>query len=184
MKLESCKTILQSYSMDSILVLQIDTSGSNCKTDSITRITACNMNGDQILNTDDVKNCTEEIKVEINKYNAVIGVDVFTNLIPFLKENGIVLNCDCVADLQKEWDEIIGSYNSKSKTWNRVSLPTLAGLCHFHPQPNLYSHHYNRVFAYALLALKASEINSYTLSSNRKSLLRMQNNITNEHPIF
>lgn len=188
MRIESCKTILDSFSPDSILVIQIDTSGTNPVENSILRITGCTMSGEQILNIDDVKQYKNEIDSKINEYNAIIGTDLFDHLIPFLNQEGIRVNAAVAADLQKEWNEIVGTFNSNTGDWNKISLASLAGTYHFRPHPEQYSHEFNKVYAYIFLAEKAADMGSITLKGTRRSQLqiyrRTQTDISINRPVF
>ena len=184
MRLESCRTIIDSFSPNNILVVQIDTSGPDVNTDHIIKLSACSMNGDQIITTDSISEEANEIEKLINKFNVIIGVDVFEKLIPFLNKSGININGAIAADLQKEWNEIIGVYNSNTKDWYDISLSSLAGTFHFQPRPELYSHEYNKVMAYSFLAEKAADFGTITLRTNRRTQYqiyrRTQNNLKKE----
>ena len=188
MRLESCRTIIDSFSPNNILVIQIETSGPDVNTDRILRLAACSMNGDQIIATNSISEEAAEIERIINGYNVIIGVDVFDKLIPFLNKSGIEINSSIAADLQNEWNEIIGVYNSNTKEWYEISLASLAGTFRFQPHPELYSHEYNKVMAYSFLAEKAADFGTITLRTNRRTQYqiysRAQNNLNKEHTSF
>ena len=188
MRLESCKTLLDSFSPDRILVVQMDTTGSNIESDHIIRLTACTMDGERILNIDDVNSNAEDISSKINKFFALIGSDLFERLLPFLAKAGVNIDVDVGADLQKEWNEIIGTYNSLIGDWNRISLSSLAGTYHFRPHPEQYPHEFNKVYSYVFLTEKAAEIGSISLKGTRRSQLQIyrktQKDISHEHPVF
>lgn len=188
MRLESCKTLLDSFSPNRILVIQMDTTGSNPESDHIIRLTACTMDGERILNIDDVNTYADDISTKINRSFALIGVDLFERVIPFLTQSGVNINIDIAADLQMEWNEIIGTYNSLTGDWNRISLSSLAGTYQFRPHPELYPNEFNKVYSYVFLAEKAAEIGSITLKGTRRSQLQIyrktQKDIAHEHPVF
>ena len=185
MRLESCKTIMDSFSPDRILVIQIDTSGSDPVKDKIIRMTACSMNGDQILNIDDVEAFNVEITNKLNEYSAIICADAFERVIPFLAVAGINISAIVGADLQREWNELVGTYNADTGDWNKISLISLAGAYHFRPNPKLYSHEFNKVYAYIFLAEKAADFGTITLRGTRRSQLqiyrRTQKDISQKH---
>lgn len=171
MKLEYCKTISESYNPDEVMVVQINTTGPDINNDDINSISVCTMSGMPVCVGWKPEDHAEDINKAISKYRALIGVDVFELLLPFCKKAGIKIECDSAADIQKEWDEVVGSYDAKTQSWKKANLISMASSFGFAPLTNDYDANYTRVFSYKYLAEKASEINTLSLRNGRKTEL-------------